>query len=276
MAIPVHVQAAWNYQSDCHALFLFLHGSPPLCCAAGPGAKGRSGSSKQTRQQKRPPSMIPVGTAPVLSSSSDSDDSSAAAGGLLDSLGPNSSSITKPVDSSGAFRGPASPWQQEKRLIGKAEARGQMEAKACGCASFKFDFVCGMDGLTYANPCMAQCGGTQVSYTGPCEATWSALPKSSTVKGVANRDTSSSSSSSSSSEEDLYQDELVLDHKTADFDSEARYNGDYEYYYDDGRAPVPAPPRRQTPGAAPAPLPTPVPIPVNPLRPPPAVAEDGE
>lgn len=244
-----------------------------LCCgllyhifAAGPGAKGRSGSSKQIRQ-KHPPMMVHVGTTP----DSDPNDSSAAAGGLLDSLGPDSTSNSKSAaDSSGAFRGPASPWQQEKRLIGKAEARGQMEAKACGCASFNFDFICGMDGLTYANPCMAQCAGTQVSYTGPCEATWSALPKSSTVKRVTIRD------SSSSSDEGLYQDELVLDQRAAGFESEARYNGDYEYYYDDGRAPVPAPPRRQTPGAAPAPLPAPVPIPVNPLRPPPAVVEDGK
>lgn len=258
-----------------------LHDLHCCCvCAAGPGAKGRSGSKStgKGRQPKR-----------------------------------------APVPNSSQFDGPANPWQQEKKQIGRAEARGHMEAKACGCAGFSFDFVCGFDGVTYANPCMARCGGTQVSYTGPCEATWSAIPKSSTVKGIADSNvistgvgagsstsgstggspgssTGNSPSSSPSSgtgsgtgsstggspvsssivDEELYRDD-VLDRRTADLELRAGVNGDYEYYYDDGRAPVPAPPRRQAPGAAPAPLPPGQPGPVRiPTQPLPPADDDGE
>jgi hypothetical protein len=76
-------------------------------------------------------------------------------------------------------------------------------------------------------------------------------------------------------DEALYRDD-VLDRRTVDLELRAGVNGDYEYYYDDGRPPVPAPPRRQAPGAAPAPLPPgqpgPVRIPTRPLLP----SEDGE
>lgn len=52
-----------------------------------------------------------------------------------------------------------------------------------------------------------------------------------------------------------------------------RHTGDYEYYYEDGRPPVPAPPKPQQPAGSPsaAPLPptlVPVPILVTPLPPP--------
>lgn len=259
--------------SICHVTACMLCGEERLhdlhrgcVCAAGPGAKGRSGSKSTGKGRQAKRAQVP---------------------------------------NSSQFDGPASPWQQEKKQIGRAEARGHMEAKACGCAGFSFDFVCGLDGVTYANPCMAQCGGTQVSYTGPCEATWSAIPKSSTVKGIAdsnvistgvgagsnspgNSPSSSSSSSTGSSpvgsspvsssivDEELYRDD-VLDQRTADLELRAGANGDYEYYYDDGRAPVPAPPRRQAPGAAPAPLPPGQPGPARiPTRPLPPSDDDGE
>jgi hypothetical protein len=157
-------------------------------CPTGPGEKGRygtkaknqnsinSGSASKQKSLKRPPFMIPV--------------DGGSAGGELQQDADDQQQQQQQQQQS--------PWNQQQQKKGKApKARNTQTAKACGCPDFSFNFACGSDGVTYANPCMASCAGAWVTYMGPCEPTWSAVSKGSSVKGIVEPGSSSGSSGGS-------------------------------------------------------------------------------